>query len=187
MPLGAEPLAETDIAALEAWIRGGALRAPGQPQAPTLNNPPRRPEIAIFDASGARLDGSGPIQVAPGTTLVIRHSVQDFETPDASIPFAAIILGVGDGRNIVLEPTASDPHVGRTTFDPDGPMSRGDRLDYMRSWTIPPMLTLYEPRTKTRTDVSAHVQTVSIFAAYLDGSSTTVTAFDVSPTQIHIQ
>ena len=28
MPLGAEPLAEADIAALEAWIRGGALRAP---------------------------------------------------------------------------------------------------------------------------------------------------------------
>ena len=187
MPLGAEPLAEADIAALEAWINAGALRAPGAAPAPALNNPPRRPEIAIFDAAGTRLDGSGPIQVAAGTTLVIRHSVQDFETPDASIPFAAVILGVGGGRNVVLEPTASDPHVGRTTYDPNGPMSRGDRLDYMRSWTVLPTLTLYAPGTKTKTDVSAHGLTVSVFAAYLDGSSTTVTAFDVSATQIQIQ
>jgi hypothetical protein len=56
MPLGAEPLAEADIQALEAWIEGGALREPGAPAAPTLNNPPRRPEIGIFDAAGARLD-----------------------------------------------------------------------------------------------------------------------------------
>jgi hypothetical protein len=187
MPLGAEPLAEADIAALEAWINGGALRAPGAQAAPVLNNPPRRPEIAIFSAAGVRLDGSGPIQVTTGTTLVLRHSVQDFETPDPSIPFAAVVLGVGDGRNVVLEPAANDPHVGRTTYDPNGPMSRGDRLDYVRSWTIGPMLTLYTPATKTRTDVSPHGQTVSVFAAYLDGSSTSVTAFDVSPTQIQIQ
>jgi hypothetical protein len=187
MPLGAEPLAEADIAALEAWVNGGALRAPGAAPAPVLNNPPRRPEIANFDSARVRLDGAGPIQVATGTTLVLRHSVQDFETPDPAIPFAAVVLSAGDGRNVVLEPTANDPQVGRTTYDPNGPMSRGDRLDYMRSWTIGPMLTLYTPKDKTRTDVSAHGQKVSVFAVYLDGSSTSVTAFDVSASQIEIQ
>src|SRR5678815_5558764 len=39
MPLGAEPLAEADIAEIEAWIDGGALRAPGADPAPVLNNP----------------------------------------------------------------------------------------------------------------------------------------------------
>jgi hypothetical protein len=57
----------------------------------------------------------------------------------------------------------------------------------MRSWTIPSMLTLYAARTRTKTDVSAHGQTVSVFAVYVDGSSSGVTAFDVSPTQIQIQ
>src|SRR5215468_6723917 len=80
MPLGADPLLEADIQALEAWITGGALRAPGAAPAPVLNNPPHRPEVAIFDAGGTRLDGAGPVKVSAGATLVLRHSVQDFET-----------------------------------------------------------------------------------------------------------
>lgn len=187
MPLGAEPLPEADIAAIEAWINAGALRAPGAAQAPVLNNPPRRPEIGIFDAGGARLDGTGPIRATVGTTLVLRHSVQDFETPDPQVPFAAVVLGVADGRNIVLEPTANDPQVGRTTYDANGPMSRGDRLDYMRSWTIPETVTLFTPKGRLLADASAHGQVVSVLAVYLDGAGQGVTAFDVSATQIEIQ
>src|SRR5207237_9635970 len=91
MPLGAEPLGETDIQAIEGWITAGALRAPGADPAPALNNPPKRPEIAIFDSTGKRLDGTGPISIAVGTQLVLRHTVQDFETPDAHIPISALL------------------------------------------------------------------------------------------------
>jgi hypothetical protein len=185
MPLGAEPLAEADIAAIEAWITAGALRGPGAASAPVLNNPPRRPEIALFDGSGARLDGTGPVRVAVGTTVALRHSVQDFETPDPQIPFAAVVLSIADGRNVVIEPAANDPHVGRTTFDANGPMSRGDRLNYMRSWTIPETLPLITPAGRVRSEASAHGKVVSVFAVYLDGAQG-VTAFDVSPFQIEI-
>jgi hypothetical protein len=186
MPLGAEPLAEADVAALEAWIAGGALRAPGAAPAPMLDNPPRRPEVAIFDAGGTRLDGAAMIQVTAGTTLVLRHSVQDFETPDPSIPFAAVVLSVADGRNVVLEPAAADPHVGRTTFDATGPASRGDRLNYRRSWTIGENLTLFDPRTRIRTDVSAHGQVVGVAAIYIDNGTPAIVALDASATRIDI-
>lgn len=188
MPLGAEPLDEADIKALEAWIQDGALRAPGAAPAPLLNNPPRRPEIAIFDAGGTRLDGVGPVRPTTGTTLVLRHSVQDFETPDSAIPFAAVVLTVPDGRNVVIEPTSTSPQVGQTTYDANGPMSRGDRLDYMRSWTIPATVTLYEPRSKTLTPgVSAHGLVVTVAAIYIDGATPAIVALDSSPTQIQIQ
>ncbi|TMQ03942.1 MAG: hypothetical protein E6J90_11750 [Deltaproteobacteria bacterium] len=195
MPLGADPLAEADIQALEAWIDGGALRAPGAAPPPVLDNPPHRPEVAIFDAGGARLDGAGPVKVNPGTTLVLRHSVQDFETADAAIPFAAVILGVvsspnkiADGLNVVLEPTASDPQTGRTSYDAAGPMSRGDRLDYLRSWTIGTTLTVIDPRHKeNRFDVSAHGLTLAVFAVYLDALPGGMAAFDTSASQIQIQ
>lgn len=186
MPLGAEPLEDADIRALEAWITDGALRAPGAPPAPLLNNPPHRPEIAMFDANGVRLDGAAAIQVATGTTLVLRHSVQDFETPDASIPFAAVVLTVADGRNVVLEPTANDPQVGRTTYDPNGPLSRGDRLNYLRGWTIGSTVTLYNTTTKVRTDVSAHGLVVTLAAIYIDGAMPAIVALDASATRIQI-
>jgi hypothetical protein len=186
MPLGAEPLDEGDIQALEAWIGGGALRAPGAAPAPVLNNPPRRPEIGMFDAAGTRLDGAGPIHVTTGTTLVLRHSVADFETPDSSIPFAAVILSVADGRNIVLAATAAEPEKGQTTYDPTGPQSHGDQLDYVRSWTIDPTLTVIDG-FKRRADISAHGQVVTVRAMYLDGATPSLAAFDVSATQIQIQ
>lgn len=186
MPLGAEPLAEADIKELEAWIDAGALRAPGAAPAPVLNNPPHRPEIGIFDAGGTRLDGSGPVRANVGTTLVLRHSVADFETPDPSIPFAAVVLIVADGRNVVLDAAATDPQVGVTTYDANGPVSKGDRLNYQRSWTIGATLTLFNSKDRTRQDVSAHGQVVNVLVAYIDSVTNGMSAFDVSPTQIQI-
>jgi len=192
MPLGADPLDEVDIAAFEAWINGGALRAPGADPPPVLDNPPHRPEVAIFDGAGRRLDGGGPIHVAAGTTLVLRHSVQDFETPDDAIPFAAVVLGASGpgvvaGANVVLEPAASDPQTGRTTYDPAGPMSRGDRLDYVRSWTIGATVALYDPRARTRSDVPASGLTITVFALYVDAPTGGMVAFDTAGSQIAIQ
>jgi hypothetical protein len=187
MPLGAEPLEEADIKALEAWIDGGALRAPGAAPAPVLNNPPHRPEIGIFDATGTRLDGTGPIRITAGTTLVLRHSVADFETPDSAIPFAAVILAAADGRDVVLDAAANDPQLGITSYDPSGPLSKGDRLDYKRSWTIGATLTLYDTKLKTREDVMAKDQMISVLAVYIDAASGGMAAFDISASQIQIQ
>ncbi len=186
MPLGAEPLAEADIAALEAWIDAGALRSPGAARLPVLNNPPRRPEIAIFDAGGRRLDGSGPVTASVGTTLTLRHSVHDFETADAAIPFAAVILQAADGRDVVLEPAANDPQLGRTTYDPAGPPGRGDVLDYRRAWTIGATVTLFDPATQARSEVSAHGLSLRVLALYLDSATPGMAALEISASPIQI-
>src|SRR5262249_36552148 len=100
MPLGAEPLAEDEIAAIEKWITDGALRRPGADSAPTLNNPPDEPLIGVFDAMGTRLDATGPFTVGPSTTLTFRQSVNDFETDDAAIPFAGFLLQTVDQKQL---------------------------------------------------------------------------------------
>lgn len=187
MPLGAEPLAEEDIQALEKWIDAGALRAPGAAPAPVLNNPPKRPQIGIFNTSNTRLDGTGPVSVAAGTTLVLRHTVNDFETADAAVPFGAFILSIADGRNVVVT-TGNDPQVGPTTFNASGPPAQGDTFNWQRSWTIPATL-------QVRTDagvvssVPAAGQVISILAVYIDGPpmSGGMVALEQSTTTINIQ
>jgi len=185
MPLGAEPLEEADIAALERWITDGALRAPGAAPAPVLNNPPKRPQIGIFNGA-ARLDGAGPINVPAGTTLTLRHSVQDFETPDESIPFAAVILQAADGRNVVIT-TGNDPHVGPTTYDPAGPVGQGDLLNYRRTWAIGATLELYNPQTTQRQTVPSAGQAITVLAVYIDSTTGGIVALDSSPSTIQIQ
>jgi hypothetical protein len=189
MPLGADPLEDSEIAELEAWIDAGALRAPGDAAAPNLNNPPKRPQIGIFNASGTRLDGTGPVTVSAGTTLTIRHTVQDFETADASIPFAAVILQIADGRQIVLDAQAQDPHVGPTTYDAAGPQAQGDVFDFKRAWTIPATLSLRDPNNGAITTAPASGKMVSILAVYVDGPPTQggIVALDVGATPIQIQ
>ena len=187
MPLGAEPLGEDDMKAIEAWINAGALRAPGADAAPMLNNPPRRPEIGIFNGT-TRLDGLGPVTVPANTTLVLRHTVQDFETGDSAIPFGAVILGLPDGQNVVLTPAATnDPHVGQTAFDAGGPQGKGDQLNYRFNWTIPATLEVRNPTTGVRTFRPASGQTVSVLAVYIDGAMPGIVAIETSTTPIQIQ
>ncbi len=185
MPLGAPPLDEADILELERWIDEGARRAPGAAPAPALNNPPRRPQIAIYSGT-TRLDGAGPINVAVGTTLTLRHTVADFETADASVPFAAVILGAADGRNVVIA-AGNDPHVGPTTYDAAGPMGQGDQLNYRRAWTIGASLELYNPQTKQRQTVPAAGQSITVLAVYIDSIDKGIVALDSSPSTIQIQ
>jgi hypothetical protein len=188
MPLGGEPLEEADILALEAWITAGALRAPGAAPAPVLNNPPRRPEIAIYDSGGTRLDGTGPITVAAGTQLVLRHSVQDFETPDAQIPFAGFVLVAADGRNVALNPAnASDPSFGQSAYDAAGPMGKGDKLDFQRAWTVPSSLPLWDRATGATTNVAASGQTLSVIAVYVDQATMGIAVFDTGMSKVMIQ
>jgi len=186
MPLGAEPLEEADIQALEAWITAGALRSPGAQPAPVLNNPPKRPEIAIYNGS-TRLDGTGPVHVNAGMTLTLRHTVDDFETADASIPFAAVLLTISDGtgRQIILD--AQTQALGITTYDPAAPMGKARPLDFARTWTIPTQLSLVNPTTKATSTAPASGQTVNVIAVYVDSTTMGIAAFDTSATPIQIQ
>jgi hypothetical protein len=189
MPLGAPPMDEEDIAELEAWIDAGALRAPGAAPAPNLNNPPKRPQIGIFNASGTRIDGAGPVSVAAGATLTLRHTVADFETADSAIPFAAVILQIADGRQVVINAGADDPHVGPTAYDAAGPAAQGDVFNYKRAWTIPSTLSLRNPDTGVLSTAPASGQTVSIIAVYVDGAPTQggIVALEVGMSPINVQ
>jgi hypothetical protein len=188
MPLGAEPLAEADIAAVEAWITAGALRAPGDAEAPILNNPPRAPEIGVFSSAGTRLDATGSANVSPGQTIALRHTVQDFETADAAIPFAAVLLIAADGRTVVLDPAAANPGVGITSYDAGGPPALGDVFDFRRDWSIGATIELYDESTGDRETVTAVGQTLMPVAAYYDDAGTYgIAAYAFSTRSIRIQ
>lgn len=138
MPLGAEPLTEKEIAAIEKWIQDGALRRPGAEPAPKLNNPPAEPQIGVFDDQGNRLDLAGAFSVAAGSSLVLRHTVQDFETDDSKIPFAAFVLQLADGRQIQLSDVVGSEGTGLTQYEASGsPESKGDLMNFRFDWTVP--------------------------------------------------
>ncbi|HEY5926957.1 MAG TPA: hypothetical protein VIV11_34960 [Kofleriaceae bacterium] len=188
MPLGAEPMEEAEIKELEAWIDAGALRAPGASAPPTLNNPPKRPQIGIFNGT-TRLDGTGPVSVNAGTTLTLRHTVNDFETADNAIPFAALILQIADGRQVVVNPAAMDPHVGPTTYSASGPPAQGDVFNFSRTWQIPTTLSLRHPDTGVLSTAPASGQTVTILAVYVDGppAMNGIVALEIGMTPIQVQ
>jgi hypothetical protein len=165
MPLGAPPMAEEDIQRLEKWIADGALRRPGADPAPQLNEPPMPPELAVFDAMGNRLDGAGPVTVQVGQTIVLRHSVKDFETPDALIPYGGLILQTADARNALVE-GADEFGTLYTVYDPMGPEGTGDLLDWQASWTIPAEITLSDGVSSET--VPADGQQLFLIGIYLD-------------------
>ncbi len=186
MPLGAEPLAEEEIRLIEDWIRAGALRRPGSDPAPLLNNPPRVPEIAVYDAGGNRLDTAGPFQVAAGSPLILRHSVSDFETADQDVAFGAFLLQTGDGRRLVLSPGADDPGIGPSVHDPDGPMGSGDLLDRAYPLTIGANVDLIDEAGAIATVPSAGLS-FTIIAVYLDELPPDgIAAFAISPATLEV-
>jgi hypothetical protein len=186
MPLGAEPLAPEELAMMEDWIRNGALRRPGDDPAPVLNNPPRVPEVGVFDAAGERLDRAGPLQIAPGTALTLRHSVSDFETADEDIAFGAFVLQARDGRKVVLSPGAQDPSVGMSEYDADGPMGNGDLLDRRFELTLGASVDLIDDAGATENVPSAGLP-FTILAVYVDELEDGIAAFAQSPATLEVQ
>ena len=169
MPLGAEPLDEADIVALEKWITDGALRSPGADPAPVLNNPPRRPQIGVFDTAGNRLDNGGQLNVSIGQTIVLRHTVQDFETADSAIPFSAVSLALGNDKAVVLDPANDDPETGTTVFDATNPpMGIGDAMNRERTFTIPANLPRIDTVTKVQDTIPASGVNMYLQAFYID-------------------
>ncbi|HVV83054.1 MAG TPA: hypothetical protein VHE35_08230 [Kofleriaceae bacterium] len=188
MPLGADPLPEPDLAAIEAWISAGALRAPGAAPAPVLNNPPQRPEIGIFDAGGNRLDLTGPVQVAHGATITLRHSVRDFETPDADIPYGLFALQLADGRQVILRPgEQSGANIGLTTYDPDGPMGVKDALNFELAWTVPDPVPVIDNQTNLRSTVPAAGLVLTPIALYRDNGTPQIYAIEISTRTITLE
>jgi hypothetical protein len=186
MPLGAEPLAEEEIAQIEAWIRGGALRRPDADPPPVLNNPPRRPEIAVFSAAGVRLDTGGPFTVAAGSELILRHSVSDFETSDEEIAFGAFLLQAGDGRRVVLTPGSDDPGVGLSVHDADGPMGNGDLLNRQLPVTLGANVDLVDDGGAIESVPTADLA-LSILAVYVDEATDGIAAFAISPATLEVE
>jgi hypothetical protein len=186
MPLGAEPLAEEEIALIEEWIRGGALRRPEAEPAPELNNPPKLPEIGVFGASGERLDTGGPFTVAAGTPLTLRHSVSDFETADEDIAFGAFVLQTG-ARQLVLSPGGDDPGVAPSVHDPDGPMGNGDQLNRALALTIGATVDLVDEAGTVETGVPSSGLAFTIIAAYVDDAEDGIAAFFFSPATMEVE
>lgn len=169
MPLGAEPLEEADIRAIEKWITDGALRSPGADPAPVLNNPPKRPQLGVFDVAGNRLDNGGQLNVNIGQTIVLRHTVQDFETPDNMIPFSGVSLQLTNNKAVVLDPANDDPQTGATTFDSTNPpMGIGDSMNRERTFTIPNMLPRIDTVTRLQDMIPASGVNMYLQAFYID-------------------
>jgi hypothetical protein len=187
MPLGAEPLADEEIQLIEDWIRDGALRRPDAEPAPVLNNPPREPEIAVFNAAGERLDTGGPFTVAAGTQLTLRHSVSDFETSDEEIAFGAFVLQLTDGRQLALAPGGDDPEVGASVHDPDGPMGNGDLLNRTLSLTIGPNVELVVDESGTTETVPSVGLVFTIVVAYVDDAEDGIAAIAFSPATLEVE
>ncbi len=188
MPLGAEPLPEADVAALEAWITAGALRGPTMAPAPDLNNPPQRPEIGVFDASGARLDLAGPVRVNRGATITLRHSVHDFETADAAMDLGLFALQAPDGRQVVMRPAEpSGANVGITSYDPAGPMGVKDLLNYRLAWTVPDPVPLIDNATNLRSTVPAAGLVLTPIALYRDAGTPPIFTIEFGRTTITLQ
>jgi hypothetical protein len=192
MPLGAEPLEEADIKLIEKWIDDGALRRPGAEPAPNLNNPPRRPEIALFDAAGTgRLDGAGPVRVSAGSTVTLRHTVNDFETADSAIPFAAVVINVvGENppKDVVLDAASQSPHVGPTAFDNglNPPQGKGDKLNWRRQVQITNPMQVRNQVNGQITSIDPRGRSLSVLAVYIDSPMMGIIALDAAPFQIEV-
>jgi hypothetical protein len=167
MPLGAKPLPDELITLFEDWVRNGALRTPGDAPAPILNNPPEAPEVALFDGPGAgahRLDGNGPLKVQAGDTLVLRHSVHDFETAPPDMAYAGFILYTADGNAVML---GSDTFA-QATYDPAAPLGQKRPLSYRYTWTVPATLDVQDYMTGMVKQVNASGASLTVIAYYAD-------------------
>jgi len=168
MPLGADPLAEEEIRAIEDWIASGARRGPSAEAAPELNNPPLDPEIGVFDAVGQRLDTAGAFSVSAGESLTFRHSVEDYEVDDAAMPFALFLLQTASGA-LAVSPGSDDPELAVASYDGDGPMGNGDQLNYRFEYTIPAQVDLIDPDTGAVVpDVPTSGMVIDVVAVYVD-------------------
>lgn len=192
MPLGAEPLTEDEMQLFEAWINAGSLRDPDADAPIKLNEPPLPPEIGAFDGA-TRIDGVGSFSVSAGTTVTFRHSVADFETADADIPFGILILSGSNGMNLVLEPGAPNPadvDTAATTFDAAAPMGAGDLLNFEFSVTMNATMDMVNDATNIITpgvDLVGGGVTFTPIVLYLDAVPDGIVSFAIGSSPMVVQ
>ncbi|MBL9025737.1 MAG: hypothetical protein JNL21_26315 [Myxococcales bacterium] len=168
MPLGAEPVPEEQIAAIEAWITAGAPRFAGAEPSPAINEPPEEPELAIFDAAGERLDLGGAASAAPGETVVFRMTTHDFETPDEDMVYVAFNLQTADGQLVVLNDDSEDPTSAYATFDEEGAPLVGDEvMNWRFDWVIPQTVDLYDFEGNPSLAVPTEGMSFFVIGAYI--------------------
>lgn len=138
MPLGANPLAPSEIEAIEDWIARGARRFEAEPVARAPNRAPEDPQIVVFNQLGVRLVAGSQVQV--GDRLHFRMSTGDFETPDEEIPFAGFVLTIPTGEAVLPSPEGPPgfAHYFKAEFVSDAaPASEGELLNRVAEFTVP--------------------------------------------------
>jgi hypothetical protein len=184
MPLGATPLPEEQIALFEDWIRSGALRRPDAQPPAAFNNPPLPPAMGVWSSAGDRLDGAGPAAVAVGDTIDLRHTVKDFETPDAQIAYAAFFLSTSDGSNVLL--SSEQGGGARSEYDAAGPMTADGQFDWVYHFTVPAELSLQDPYGAAKMAPSSG-QTLTVTCYYIDQTRNGAATLAVKPGFIQVK
>ncbi len=145
MPLGAAPVPEEQIAAIEAWIAGGAKRFGGAEPTEPIDEPPEEPQLGIFDPDGVRLDLGGAAVASAGQSVVFRMTSHDFETADEDMAYAVFILQTAEGDLVVFNPGTGDPTSAYAAFDDANPPPIGDEsYNWMFEWVVPDTVDLLD-------------------------------------------
>lgn len=168
MPLGAEPVAEEQIAEIEKWIAAGAPRFPGAEPIQSIDEPPEEPQLAIFGDDGQRLDLGGAAMASPGETVVFRMTSHDFETPDEDMVYGAFLLQTAEGELVVVNPSPEDPTTAYATFDPiDAPPVGDESFNWKYKWVVPEVVDLISYEGESRFGVSTVGMSFFLIGAYI--------------------
>lgn len=121
---------------------------------------------------------------------MLRQTVQDFETADADMPFTAFLLQLADGRQVVLNPGASDGlELGVATYTASGaPPASGDVFDWSYAFTVPATVDLKGP-SGIEAGVPTSGMKLSMLGAYTDGPLDRggILTFAILPDRIQVQ
>lgn len=168
MPLGAKPMPEEHIAAVEAWIAGGAKRFPDADAVPAIDEPPEEPLLAVFNPAGERIDLGGSAIAAPGEKVILRMTTHDFETPDEQIPYVVFLLQTGLGELVVFNPGGEEPTSAAATLDETNPPAVGDEsFNWRFEWTVPETVDMMDFEGNLTPAVSTIGQSFFIVGAYI--------------------
>jgi hypothetical protein len=108
--------------------------------------------------------------VTVGETITLRHSVQDYETSDAAVPYAAFQITTSDGRLVVVSPIYPDG-ISPSSYDAEGPMGVADTLNWRLDWTVGDTLEVNDG--KGVETIPAAGETLTVVVYYLDGNPET--------------
>lgn len=190
MPLGAAPVAEEQIAEIEAWIAAGAPRFSGAEPIDPIDEPPEEPQLAIFGPDGERLDLGGAAMASPGQTVVFRMTTHDFETPDEDVVYAAFVLQTADGQLVVINSDPADPTSAYATLDQaDAPAVGDESFNWKYEWVVPETVDLFDFEGNPTMGVSTVGMSFFLIGAYIPefAGNDYVIAINFTPDGLQVQ